>query len=76
MFNLNRRTADKVFFINRLPGRVGIKKTSNVYRVARIAYLMKMLNHYGCNMQYIARESLTLDMVSRGVKTTNKDENF
>ena len=37
---------------------------------------MKMLNHVNCNIRHIARESLKLDMKSRGVKTTNKEENF
>ena len=37
---------------------------------------MKMLNHDASNIRHIARESLKLDMRSRGVKTTNKEEGF
>ena len=76
IFNLYPKTTDKVFYINRLQGGLGIKKPSNVYRAARIAHLMKMLNHDDSNIRHIARESLKLDMKSRGVKTTNKEESF
>ena len=76
MFNLYPKTTDKVFFINRLQGGLGIKKPSNVYRAARIAHLMKMLNHDDSNIRHIARESLKLDMRSRGVKTINEEEGF
>ena len=74
MFNLYPKTTYKVFFINRLQGGLGIKKPSN--RAACIAHLMKMLNHDDSNIRYIARESLKLDMRSREVKTTNKEEGF
>ena len=60
MFNLYPKTTDKIFFINRLQGGLGIKKPFNVYRAARIAQLMKMLIYDDSNIRHIARESVKL----------------
>ena len=76
MFGLYPKTTDKVFFIGRLQGGLGIKKPSNVYRATRIANLVNMLNHEEENIRYIARESLSLDMRARGVRATNDEKNF
>ena len=37
---------------------------------------MKMLNHEEENIRFIARESLKLDMKSRGVSITDAERNF
>ena len=76
MFGLYPKTTDKVFFIGRLQGGLGIKKPSNVYRATRISNLVNMLNHEEENIRYIERESLSLDMRARGVRATNCEKSF
>ncbi len=76
MFGLYPKATDKVFFVGRLHGGLGVKKPSNVYRATRISNLIKMLNHEEENIRNMARESLSLDMRSRGVRTTNCEKNF
>ena len=62
----------KAFFVDRLNGGLGFKRPSHVCR----ADLMKMLNHEEENIRFIARESLKLDMKSRGVSVTDTERNF
>ena len=58
LLQLYPKSSDRVFFVDRLNGGLGIKRPSHVYRAARISNLMKMLNHEEENIRYIARESL------------------
>ena len=76
MFDLYPKSSDKIFFVNRLLGGLGIKRPSNVYRATRSSNLIKMLNHDEENIRYLARKSLELDMKSRGVRQTDSEINF
>ena len=76
MFDLYPKSSDKIFFVNRLLGGLGIKRPSNVYRATRSFNLIKMLNHDEQNIRYLARKSLELDMKSRGVRQTDSEINF
>ena len=76
LFQLYPKSSDKIFFVDRLNGGLGIKRPSHVYRAARISNLMKMLNHEEENIRIIARESLKLDMKPRGVSVTDAERNF
>ena len=49
---------------------------SDVYRTTRLAFLVKMLNHDVPQFRNIARESLRLDMVKRGVPLSENSDNF
>ena len=76
LFQLYPNSSDKVFFVDRLNVGLGIKRPSHVYRAAHISNLMIMLNHEEENIRFIARESLKLDMKSRGVIVTDAERNF
>ena len=76
MFDLYPKSSDKIFFVNRIVGGLGIKRPSNVYRATRVSNLIKMLNHDEKNIQYLARKSLELDIKSRGVGQTDSEINF
>ena len=76
LFQLYPKSSGKAFFVDKLNGGLGIKRPSHVYRAARISNLMKMLNHEEENIRFIARESLKLDMKSRGVSVTDAERNF
>ena len=67
MFDLYPKSSDKIFFVNRLLGGLGIKRPSKVYRATGVSNLIKMLNHDEENIQYLARKSLELDIKSRGL---------
>ena len=49
---------------------------SDVYRTTRLAFLVKMLNHDVPQFRNMARESLRLDMVKRGVPLSENSDNF
>ena len=49
---------------------------SDVYRTTRLAFLVKMLNHDVPQFRNMARESLRLDMVKRGVPLSENSNNF
>ena len=49
---------------------------SDVYRTTRLAFLVKMLNHDVPQFRNMARESLRLDIVKRGVPLSENSDNF
>ena len=75
LLQLYPKSSYKVFFVDRINECLGIKRPSHVYRAGLIFNLMKMLNHEE-NIKCIARESLKLDMKSRGVRVTDRERNF
>ena len=76
IFGFYQSTTKLFIFIPRLNGGLGIKRISNVYYTTRLSFLIKMLNHSVENFRFIARESLKMDMLKRGVKSTGSENNF
>ena len=76
LFGFYKSTSRLIIFIPRLNGGLGIINLSDLYYTTRISFLIKMLNHEVENFRYIARESLKLDMIKRGVRECNEQPNF
>ena len=69
-------TTNLVIYLPREYGGIGVKRVSDVYRTTRLAFLVKMLNHDVPQFRNMARESLRLDMVKRGVPLSENIDNF
>ena len=76
MYALYTTTTNLVIYLPREYGGIGVKKVSDVYRTTRLAFLVKMLNHDVPQFRNMARESLRLDMVKRGVPLSENSDNF
>ena len=57
-------------------GGICVKHISEVYRSARLAFLIKILNHDVTQFKEVARHSRKLDMEKRSVPTTQERKNF
>ena len=69
MFGLYPKTTDKVFFIGRLQGGLGIKKPSNVYIATRIPNLVNMLNHGRTKYKVYSKRIVKFGYESPGCKS-------
>ena len=76
MYALYTTTTNLVIYLPREYGGIGVKRVSDVYRTTRLAFLVKMLNHDVPQFRNMARESLRLDMVKRGVPLSENSDNF
>ena len=76
IFNINNNTTVRTMFTKKQKGGLGIRKPSIIYRATRINFLIKMLNHPDLNFRYVARHSLSLDFVKRGIPKTDAHRNF
>ena len=76
MYALYTTTTNLVIYLPREYGGIGVKRVSDVYRTTRLAFLVKMLNHDVLQFRNMARESLRLDMVKRGVPLSENSDNF
>ena len=54
----------------------GVRKPSVIYRVTRINFFVKMINHSEKFFRCIARNSLYLDLNKRGIPRTEGENNF
>ena len=63
-------------FIKKQHGGLGIRKPSTIYKATRINLLIKMLNHPDNSFKFIARHSLALDFMKRGIPRSQADNNF
>ena len=73
IFNLNNNTTTRTMLIEKQHGGLGIRKPSIIYKATRI---IKILNHPDNNFKYIARHSLALDFMKRGIPRSQADNNF
>ena len=76
LYDLYSSTTQLIIYLPREHGGIGIKRVSAVYRTTRIAFLVKMLNHGEHQFRNIARQSLRLDMIKRGVAESGHENNF
>ena len=76
MYGLYTTTTNLVIYLPREYGGIGVKRVSDVYRTTRLAFLVKMLNHDVPQFRNMARESVRLDMVKRGVPLSENSDNF
>ena len=76
IFNLNNNTTTRTMFIKKQHGGLGIRKPSTIYKATRINLLIKMLNYPDNNFKFIARHSLALDFMKRGIPRSQADNNF
>ena len=76
MYALFTTTTNLVIYLPREYGGIGVKRASDVYRTTRLAFLVKMLNHDVPQSRNMARESLRLDIVKRGVPLSENSDNF
>ena len=76
LYDLYSSTTQLIIYLPREDGGIGIKRVSAVYRTTRIAFLLKMLNHEEDHFRNSARQSLSLDMLRRGVAESSDEKNF
>ena len=75
-YGLYTTTTNLVIYLPREYGGIGVKRVSDVYRTTRLAFLVMMMNHDVPQFRNMARESLRLDMVQRGVPLSENSNNF
>ena len=76
LYGLYKSTASLVIYLPREHAAIGVKRISDVYRSAKLVFLIKMLNHDVIQFKEVARHSLKLAMEKRGAPTTQERENF
>lgn len=75
-FHPDNNTTTRTMFIKKQHGGQGIRKPFTIYRATRINLLIKTLNHPDNNLKFIARHSLALDFMKRGIPRSQADNNF
>ena len=76
MYALYTTTTNLVIYLPREYYGIGVKRVADVYRTTRLAFLVKMSEHDVPQFRNMARESLRLDMVKRGVSLSENSDNF
>ena len=76
LYDLYSSTTQLIIYLPHEDGGTGIKRVSAVYRTTRIAFLIKMLNPEEVHLRNSARQSLSLDMLRRGVAESGDEKNF
>ena len=76
VFDLTHSTTVKTMLLKKQFGGIAMRKPSVVYRTCRICHLIKMLNNDNESIKFIARNSLEIDFIKRGIHRSVDENNF